>query len=568
LSLILPDRETFERSLLERLLHSDKLNAPSVERALRVRAETSDRLEVVLANLGLASEQDIVDAAALELGLTVVRAIEFPDGPVLAAEISTKFLRETCILPLELSDDEICLAMADPLDGYARRAIEMSVGRIVQPRIATRSDIQAAHERLYNCGNNQLGQLVQEIEDGDDSGTVEDVDRLRDLASEAPVIRLVNLLIVRAIEARASDIHVEPFDSRLVVRYRIDGVLQMAAEPSVRLRAAIVSRIKIMARLNIAERRLPQDGRIRFAFRGRDLDLRVSTMPTLHGESVVMRVLDRASLASEFDTLGFLADTGTRLTEALARPQGIVLVTGPTGSGKTTSLYTALLRLNVPGRKLFTVEDPIEYELEGVNQIQVKGQIGLSFAQILRSVLRQDPDVIMVGEIRDRETAEVAVQAALTGHLVLSTLHTNDAAGSVTRLLDMGIAGYLVTSTVNDVLAQRLVRQLCPHCREPYRPLAELVRQIGIEQSGEAILYRAAGCDACRGTGYHGRTVVTEILTMTDPLRRLVLDGGDARALRQAAVESGMRTMYADGALKALAGITSIEEVMRVTSDN
>jgi general secretion pathway protein E len=293
-------------------------------------------------------------------------------------------------------------------------------------------------------------------------------------------------------------------------------------------------------------------------------------MPTLHGESVVMRILDRTSLVNDFSALGFLADTESKLTEALARPQGIMLVTGPTGSGKTTSLYTALLRLNLPGSKLFTLEDPIEYELEGVNQIQVKSQIGLSFAQILRSVLRQDPDVIMIGEIRDRETAEIAVQAALTGHLVLSTLHTNDAAGSITRLLDMGVADYLVTSTVNGVLAQRLVRQLCPHCRVPYQALPQLVRQIGIAdaRASETILYRAAGCEVCRGTGYHGRTVVTEILTMTDPLRRLVLDGGDARALRQAAVASGMRTMYADGTLKALAGITTIEEVMRVTSDN
>jgi len=569
LSLILPDRQTFEHALVERLLRSEKLNASAVDRALRVRAESEDRLEVVLANLGLASELDIAEAVAAELGLSVARAADFPEISVLCKEISTKFLRASCVLPIDVSEDAICLAMADPLDGYVRRAIEMRVGRSVLPLVATPSDIQAAHERLFNA-RSQLGQLVQEIEGGDDSGTVEDVDRLRDLASEAPVIRLVNLLIVRAIEGRASDIHVEPFDSRLLVRYRIDGILQIAAEPSVRLRAAVVSRIKIMARMNIAERRLPQDGRIRFAFRGRDLDLRVSTMPTMHGESVVMRILDRTSLVNDFRALGFFEDTERTLIETLARPQGILLVTGPTGSGKTTSLYTALLRLNVPGSKLFTVEDPVEYELEGVNQIQVKGQIGLSFAQILRSVLRQDPDTIMIGEIRDRETAEVAVQAALTGHLVLSTLHTNDAAGSVTRLLDMGVADYLVTSTVNGVLAQRLVRQLCPHCREPYDALPELVRQIGIadDRSAGTTLYRAAGCEVCRGTGYHGRTVVTEFLTMTDSLRRLVLDGADAWTLRQAAVENGMRTMYADGMLKALAGITTLEEVMRVTSDN
>jgi general secretion pathway protein E len=566
----LPTREAFERTLLEILLGSEKISAASAERSRRVQAENGDRLEVVLANLGFVSEKDLVETIAAELGLPLTRVDDFPDTYPLDGGVSTKFLREACVLPLTVTDDGVAVAMADPLNDFVRRAIEMSVGRPIQVSLAAPSDIQAAHERLFSGAKGQFGQIVDEIEEVDESGTTDDVDRLRDLASEAPVIRLVNLLIARAIERRASDIHVEPFRNRLIVRYRIDGVLHEAAEPPIRLRAAVVSRIKIMARMNIAERRLPQDGRIRFTSRGRDLDLRISTIPTLYGESVAMRILDRTSLVDKFSTLGFREDAEQLLVEALRRPQGILLVTGPTGSGKTTTLYTGLLQLNEPGRKLFTVEDPIEYELEGVNQVQVKSQIGLTFAHVLRSILRQDPDIVMIGEIRDLETAEVAAQASLTGHLVLSTLHTNDAVSSVTRLLDMGVADYLVTSTVNGVLAQRLVRRLCEHCRTPYRALPEMIQQMGVAVDGlgdNITLYQPQGCDACHGTGFHGRTVITEVLIMTDDLRRLVLKRADARELQRAAVEGGMRTMHADGVLKALAGITTLAEVMRVTRE-
>ena len=537
------ERPDFERALIARLVEADKINPASAERAVRVGAETGEHVEAVLASLGLVSEKEIAEATAAALGLPIARPEDFPDAPVVERGLSPKFLREARAIPIALTDEGLALAMADPLDNYVHRAVAMSVGRPVLPWVAAPSDIQAAHERAFEAGHNQIGRIVDEIEEIDETGTVEDVDRLRDLASEAPVIRLVNLLIVRAIEARASDIHVEPFRSRLLVRYRIDGVMQESAEPPGHLKAAIVSRIKIMARLNIAERRLPQDGRIRFTFRGRDLDLRVSTMPTLYGETVVMRILDRASLVEDFKTLGFAAGAEAPLLEALSRPQGILLVTGPTGSGKTTTLYTGLLRLNTPGQKLFTVEDPIEYELEGVNQVQVKNQIGLNFAHVLRSILRQDPDIIMIGEIRDLETAEVAVQAALTGHLVLSTLHTNDAASTVTRLLDMGVEDYLLTSTVNGVLAQRLVRRLCPQCR-------------------------GKGCDGCRRTGFHGRMVITEFLAMTDEIRKLVMKHADARELRAAAVAAGMLTMHADGMAKVARGLTTEAEVLRATREN
>jgi len=353
------------------------------------------------------------------------------------------------------------------------------------------------------------------------------------------------------------------------VRYRVDGMLREVEAPPARLRAAIVSRIKIMAKLNIAERRLPQDGRIRVAVHGKDYDLRVATAPSLHGESVVMRILDRASLEHELRALGFLEETQKPFQHVLEHPQGILLVTGPTGSGKTTTLYTCLMALNSPEKKLFTVEDPIEYQLEGVNQVQVRPQIGLSFANILRSILRQDPDIIMVGEMRDLETAEIAIQAALTGHLVLSTLHTNSAAGTITRLLDMGIEDYLITSTVTGVLAQRLVRKLCTKCRATYRALPELAERLKlpIRDGKMPALYRPVGCEDCDGSGYRGRIAIMEFLPLSDAVRRLIVNRATMQEIHRAGAEEGMLSMYEDGMRKALAGITSVEEVLRVTRD-
>ncbi|MFC6669233.1 GspE/PulE family protein [Marinobacterium aestuariivivens] len=391
-----------------------------------------------------------------------------------------------------------------------------------------------------------------------------------DMASGAPVIRLVNLIIQRAVEARASDIHVEPFENSLKVRYRIDGVLKEGEAPPMKMAPAVISRIKIMARLNIAERRLPQDGRIELRVQGQDLDVRVSTVPTMYGESVVLRLLNRESVSLDFVALGFAEDTRQALEELLKIPNGMILATGPTGSGKTTTLYTALHRLNTPERKIITVEDPVEYQLEGINQIQVKSSIGLTFASALRSIVRQDPDVIMVGEMRDLETARICIQSALTGHLVLSTLHTNDAATSVTRLLEMGVEDYLLTSTLNAVIAQRLVRVLCNHCKEAYTPLPEMVAELGLEalSGGKPVqLYRAGGCQHCQGTGFHGRVVIHELLQMNDEIRRLSLQHADSGRIHQAARAAGMRTMYEDGCMKALAGITNLEEVIRVTQE-
>ncbi|MGH7036283.1 MAG: type II secretion system ATPase GspE [Stellaceae bacterium] len=562
------DRKAVERRLAASLVAGGKLDDAALDRVLRLQASNAERLEALVVKLGLASERDVAEAMADELGLDIAEARDYPEAPVLESKLTTKFMRHSGVLPLADRDEALVVAMIDPLDTYARRAVEMAAGKPLVARIALPSDFDTAYARLYEAEKAPLGEVASTAELGSDEELLEDVNRLRDLASEVPVIRLVNQLIARAVDNRASDIHIEPLQNRMAVRYRIDGALREFASPPTRLRAAIISRIKIMAKLNIAERRLPQDGRIRLAVQGKEFDLRVSTMPCLHGESVVMRILDRSSLVEDLGELGFEAATLDPFLKVLDHPQGILLVTGPTGSGKTTTLYTCLMRLNAPERKLFTVEDPIEYQLEGVNQIQVKPQIGLTFAQVLRSVLRQDPDVIMVGEMRDLETAQIAVQAALTGHLVLSTLHTNSAAGTVTRLLDMGVEDYLVTSTVNGVLAQRLVRKLCLHCRELYRALPELAAHLHLPESGsEPRLYRARGCERCQGSGYFGRIAVLEFLPLSDEIRRLVLNRATAQDIHRAAAEQGMRSMYDDGLEKALQGITSIEEVLRVTRD-
>jgi general secretion pathway protein E len=557
--------DSVPRALGELLIERGKLDRPGFDRALRLEGETGERVDLLLTKLGQVSERDMAEALSAKLGLPLAGPNDYPAEPILVEALSSKFLKESRILPLSETAEGIVLAMADPLDSYAADAIRMIARKPVLRRVAVPADIEAAFSRLYDVNGNGVVEDTHELAD---ESTQRDIDRLRDLASEAPVIRLVNMLISRAVDMRASDVHVEPFEHRLVVRYRVDGILREQESPGNALRAAIVSRIKLMAKLNIAETRLPQDGRIKLAIRGKEIDLRVSTVPTLYGESVVLRVLDRQSVVLDFEPLGFEPGLLRDYMDVLDRSNGILLVTGPTGSGKTTTLYTSLKYLNTGDRKILTVEDPIEYQLEGVNQLQVKPQIGLTFANALRSFLRQDPDVIMVGEIRDRETAQIAVQSALTGHVVLSTLHTNNAPSTITRLLDMGIENYLLTSTVNGVLAQRLVRVLCPSCREPYPAPPALLDGLQLDDGpGEPLLYRATGCSVCNGTGYHGRTTIAEFLVMSEAIRRLVIRGTDSSEIQGAAAEAGMRSMYADGVHKALAGITSIEEVTRVTRE-
>ena len=552
------------------LIERGKLNTADLDRARRVQQETPERINVILTQLGLVSERDMAEALALYLDLPLVTAADYPTQAILEDQISTKYLKEYRIIPLADTAEGLVLAIADPLDAYAVNAMRLLTGKPVLPRVGVPAEIEAAFERLYGTSKASIENIFEEVTSEEDEGTNEDIERLKDLASEAPVIRMVNLLISRAVEMRASDIHIEPFERKLKVRYRIDGVLREVDAPPSRLRAAVISRVKLMAKLNIAETRLPQDGRIRLVIRGKEIDLRVSTVPSMHGESLVLRVLDKGSVALDFPLLGFEKQVLKSYLDLLDRPHGILLVTGPTGSGKTTTLYTSLLRLNTGERKILTVEDPIEYQLEGINQVQVKPQIGLGFANVLRSFLRQDPDVIMIGEIRDLETAEIAVQAALTGHKVLSTLHANDAATTITRLLDMGVDDYLLTSTVNGVVAQRLVRTLCGDCREARPALPEMVEQLQlgrVTSSDPITLYHAIGCERCNGSGYLGRTGLLELLVLSDPIRRLILQRTEAHEIKRAAVDAGMRTMYQDGVHKVLAGTTTLEEVLRVTRD-
>ena len=560
------DAAAVDEALGRLLIERGRLDPAGLGRAERVREASHAPLHLLLPKLGLVSEREVAETLAQLLDLPLAGEADYPDLPPAGDRISVNFLKEARILPLADTGDGLTVAMADPLDRYTVSAMQLFAGKPVLPWVGVPADIEAALERLFGRSGT-TGEVIQPGGEQAELGAEDDVQRLRDLASEAPVVRIVNRLISRAVESRASDIHIEPLEHNLRVRYRIDGVLREVETPPLQLRAAIISRIKIMARLNIAERRLPQDGRIKLAVRGKDIDLRVATMPTMHGEAVVLRILDRGSVALDFTSLGF-EDAGlAAYREALARPNGIILVTGPTGSGKTTTLYASLIELNTPDRKVLAVEDPIEYQLDGVNQVQIKPQIGLSFAHVLRSMLRHDPDVIMVGEIRDLETAQIAIQAALTGHLVLSTVHTNNAASTLTRLLDMGVEDYLMTSTLNAIVAQRLVRRLCQDCCKPYTPLPELLAQLGLAGRDGVTFWRPGGCSKCNDTGYFGRISINEVLVMSDQVRRQILHHAEATELQRAALATGMRPMFHDGVGKAAAGITTIEEVLRVTRE-
>ncbi|MGA7538938.1 MAG: ATPase, T2SS/T4P/T4SS family [Steroidobacteraceae bacterium] len=549
-------------AFLDWLVTEGRLTRVLADRVVRVRAETADRLAGVLLKLGLLSEGDLAEALSRYTGLARLDPGSVPAERLSIPNYNAEFARAREVAPVSISAQALELACWDALDEYAPRALEFTLGRRIEQRIGTRTEIRVALERLYPRQEDGsaagASAAVGAVED-------EEVDRLKDLASDAPVIRLVQRLINEAISARASDIHLEPTERALKVRLRLDGLLREIESHPRELSAAIVSRVKVLAGLNIAERRLPQDGRIRVTVQGKDVDFRVATTPVLHGESVVLRILDRQDVALDFKTLGFDADLQSILRRSIERPYGIVLVTGPTGSGKTTTLYAALKEINTPDKKIITVEDPVEYVLEGVNQVPIRPAIGLTFAQALRAFLRQDPDVLMVGEIRDRETAEIAVQAALTGHLLFSTLHTNTASGAITRLLDMGIDDFLLTSTLHVVLAQRLVRRLCTECREPYSPTEEIRSRLATDEEAGP-WFRARGCPSCQGTGYRGRTAILEALEMTDELRSVVLSRADAHMLERTAVQRGMRTMLRHGVQRIASGVTSVEEVLRVTS--
>lgn len=554
------------------LIEMGCLNAEGCVRAVKAHRQLDEPFGEVLLGLGLISDVNYAEALARLLKIPVAEEEDYPAYILFSDKIPYNFLRTSRIMILSDRQDFVEIALADPSDEFTVKAMELALERPVRCKVGLPRDIEQALERASENAPDAYAGILKDMTADLENMAGDDIKRLKDIASEAPVIRLVNRIISMALNDRASDIHIEPYENKLVVRYRVDGVLREVPAPPAALIPAIISRIKIMANLNIAERRLPQDGRISIQLQGKLVDLRVSILPSLYGESAVIRILETTAIELDFSSLGMAPEVCEAFINVISRRHGMLLVTGPTGSGKTTSLYAALKQLNEPERKIITVEDPIEYQLDGITQIQVNAAIDMSFANVLRSIVRQDPDVIMIGEMRDLETAEIAVQSALTGHVVLSTLHTNDAAGAITRLLDMGIEDYLMTSTVNGILAQRLVRTLCPACRQSYVPSTELVKRLGLEErvreAGGIKLYKSVGCKSCGGQGYIGRMGIYELLVFDDHIRELVLKRVSTNKILDAACKAGMKTMVEDAIDKALAGLTTIEEIQRITREH
>lgn len=553
-----------DEQVIAHLQEKGQLREDNLLRAQKLSETTSESALTLMLKLGTLSERHLAETLSTLMDKPIIEDKDLPEGIDLSLPgVAERFLIENALLPIAVEEDHIDLVMCDPRNQFLVQSLAMATGKTINTFIGLQADIDRYIEKASenDSTDDEFGLL------GADEN---DIEHLKDLANDAPVIRLVNSILQQAVEQRASDIHIEPFENRMKVRYRIDGVMVESDVLSTQQSAAIISRIKIMARLNIAERRLPQDGRIQFRVQGKELDLRVSTVPTLWGESVVMRILDREQVILNFNNLGFAGETLEQFLRTLKQPHGIILVTGPTGSGKSTTLYTALSSINDPTRKIITAEDPVEYQLEGVNQIQIKPSIGLTFASALRSIVRQDPDVIMVGEMRDLETAQIAVQSALTGHLVLSTLHTNDAPSSINRMIDMGVEDYMIATTVIGILAQRLVRRLCEHCKTPTQVspsvLAEM--QVTTIAAGRPInLHTAKGCAHCANKGYQGRLAITEFIAMEDTVRQKILAKATSQEIAGVAQQAGMKTLYEDGILKAIDGQTTLEEVMRVTQD-
>jgi general secretion pathway protein E len=561
-----------ERSLGSILLETTSLTEEQLEQALAVQRERGAKLGEVLVQLKFLRTEDVLKALSIQLGFPYENKIDVETiATELIANLPINYAKQNEVLPLRKEHGSVVVAIADPTNFYALDDLRMLYGCEVKPVIASSYEIVNAINAIYNratgAGEDEIGELEEGAEIADDFN--EPVDLL-DADDEAPIIRLVNSLLFRAVKQKASDIHVEPFERDVKIRFRINGILYDVLSPPKRAQNAIISRVKVMSQLNIAEKRMPQDGRIRIKIAGKDVDIRVSTIPTSHGESVVMRLLDASSVLLDLDSLGFSRSNLDFFKELLGHHNGIILVTGPTGSGKTTTLYSALTRLNTDEVKIITVEDPVEYQLHGVNQMQVNPKIDLTFASGLRAFLRQDPDIIMVGEVRDKETAEVAIQASLTGHLVLSTLHTNDAPSSITRLVDMGVEPFLVASSVLGIIAQRLVRSVCRDCARKYTPEAEELAMIGLKPEdlkGRQIM-RAVGCPVCMETGYAGRAGIHEILRVTDAVRVELMKGSDATTIKKVAVAEGMSTLRQDAAMKVLTGLTTVEEVLRVTQED
>lgn len=559
------------RSLGAILLETTSLTEEQLEQALAVQRERKIKLGDALVQLKFLRAEDILKALSIQLGFPYENKIDVESiSPDLVTNLPINYAKQNEVLPLRKEGDSLIVAIADPTNFYALDDLRMLFGCDIKPVIASSYEIVNAINAVYNktsgAGEEMVSELTEAEEIADEFN--EPVDLL-DATDEAPIIRLVNSLLFRAVKQKASDIHIEPFERDLLVRFRINGILYDIIKPPKRAQSAIISRVKIMSQLNIAEKRLPQDGRIRIKIAGKDIDIRVSTVPTSHGESVVMRLLDASAVLLDLDTLGLIGRHLDTVNSLIHRKNGIVLVTGPTGSGKTTTLYSCLSKINSRELKILTIEDPVEYQLPGVNQVQINPKIDLTFAAGLRSFLRQDPDVIMVGEIRDKETAEIAIQASLTGHLVFSTLHTNDAASSITRLVEMGIEPFLVSSSIAGIIAQRLVRTVCRDCARKYVPEEEELNGIGLtlaDLQGRQI-FRPVGCPNCMETGYTGRIGIYEIMLVTDEIRNELMKGSDASTIKKIAVAQGMKTLRDDAASKVIAGMTTIAEVLRVTQE-
>jgi general secretion pathway protein E len=553
-----------ENRLAEILIPSGKITAETLNSVMNEGITLPYETCQKLIDQGFISEEDLLKILGKYFNMPYISLKKHVGKNLFIENISENFMRGSKFVPLELKENTLTIAVSNPFDDSMFDAIKMATGYEVDICLAKAEEIADA----ISSESSSMDRIIEDYDEGSiDVNEEGDVDHLKDLASEAPVIRLVNLIISRAVELQASDIHFEPFEDSFHIRYRIDGILHDMESPPKNLQAAVISRIKIMSKLNIAERRLPQDGRIKLRVQGKQIDFRISSLPTLFGESVVMRILDSESITFDLDHLGFPKNNLQAFENLIARPHGIILVTGPTGSGKTTTLYSALNKINAPDKKIITVEDPIEYQLHGVNQVQVKSAIGLTFANTLRSILRQDPDIIMIGEIRDAETAEIAIHAALTGHLVFSTLHTNDAAGAITRLMEMGMENYLVSSSLLGILAQRLVRNVCPKCAATYVPDSETIREMEIapEDIEGLELARGEGCEYCADTGFRGRSGIYEMMMIDDEIRKLIISNTDSKIIKDKARSLGMQTLRECGWNKVKDKKTTVSEVIRVT---
>ena len=569
--------KTFGERIADVLIEDGLLLPNQLEEAVAIQKKEGGRLLKILTDKQFVTDQDMAFSMGRCLNVSPVNLARLRVPEEIMGLIPREMAKANKIVPIARLNGKLFIAMADPTNVLAVDDVKRRVQLDVVPMIATEKGVADALSGVHG-GGTDMSQVLRKVSDeAVDPTNVEfqavrseeiDIDRLATDSEDAPVIKIVNLVMVQAIREKASDIHIEPFQRTLKLRYRVDGELVQAESPPKALQLAITSRIKILAGLDIAERRLPQDGRFRIKVMGKDVDLRVSILPTSHGEKIVIRILDKTSLSGSLDQMGMDEITLGKFKKAIDAPHGMILVTGPTGSGKTTTLYSVLQELNNPQYNIVTVEDPIEYELAGINQVAVRSEIGLDFASALRSILRQDPDIVMVGEIRDNETADIAVKAALTGHQVLSTLHTNDAAGAITRLDDMGIEPFLIASSVLMTCAQRLVRRVCMNCREEFLPEPEMFEKLGLEPKKDAMFYRGSGCDRCKGRGYLGRMAIIEALPVSEPIRRLIIKRASASVIKNQAVTEGMKTLRMAGVDKAIEGVTTLEEVWRVTAED